>query len=400
MLRDFLKMEASGGLLLIFFAILAMLVANSPLSGWYHHFLHESYLKVQLGPLILDKHIIHWVNDGLMTIFFFLVGLEIKREMLEGALSSPAKAILPGLAAVGGMVVPGTIYYYMNATDPIAIKGWAVPTATDIAFAVGVLSLLGRKVPLALKVFLLALAIFDDLGAIIIIALFYSQSLDMFNLLVGLFFVLGLMGLNRSNVSSGSMYLLLGMGLWWCVLKSGVHATLAGVVVAFCIPLSIPGERRSLLRQLEHDLHPLVALFILPMFAFANAGVNLEGITINALFEPVTVGIIAGLFLGKQLGIFGATWLAVKLRFAPLMHATSWPQVWAVSMIAGIGFTMSIFVATLGFAGDPSIYITEAKLGILIGSAISAVSGLILLWLFSRKNDDMDEAEEDKIACE
>lgn len=392
MLKDFLKLEASGGLILLFFAIIAMIVANSPLGHDYHHILHDVKLTVKIGEFGLDKDLIHWINDGLMAIFFFLVGLEIKREMMEGALSSVKQAMLPGIAAVGGMAIPGIIFAWFNmhgadgAVDWSNAKmpGWAVPTATDIAFAVGLMTLLGKKVPLALKVFLLALAIFDDLGAIIIIALFYTSQLDLFNLALGGGFVALLVLFNLCNVNKGTYYLIVGLALWFCVLKSGVHATLAGVVVALTIPLMIKGERRSLLRQLEHDLHPFVAFVVLPVFAFANAGVSLEGISMEVMFETVTLGVILGLFVGKQVGVFGATWLACKTGIAKLPVGVSWAQVWGVSAMAGIGFTMSLFVASLGYRAEP-LLLTEAKLGILMGSLMSAVFGLFLLYTFRTK---------------
>lgn len=379
MLKEFLHMEASGGLILLFFAVLAMVIANSPLNHAYHHILHETTLDVIVGPFALQKDIIHWINDGLMAIFFFLVGLEIKREMMEGALSSVSKAMLPGIAALGGMIAPGLIFFFLNRDNPEALNGWAIPTATDIAFAVGLISLLGKRVPLSLKVFLLALAIFDDLGAIIIIALFYTSNLDITNLYFAAAFIAVLFGMNRLNVASGALYLVVGVCLWFCVLKSGIHATLAGVVIALAIPLEIPGERRSLLRQLEHDLHPLVAFLILPLFAFANAGVSLEGVSLSLLAEPISLGVILGLFAGKQIGVLGATWIAVKTGLAKLPQGAKWMQIWGMSLMAGIGFTMSLFIGTLGYINNP-LYLAEAKLGILMGSTLSAIVGLFLLY--------------------
>jgi len=383
MLEKFLKMEAAGGLILLFFAALALIVANSPLGHTYHHFLHETYLTIKVGALGVDKHIIHWINDGLMAIFFLLVGLEIKREMLEGNLSSMSQATLPAIAAVGGMAIPALTFVFFNGGDPEALRGWAVPTATDIAFAVGLMGLLGTRVPLSLKVFLLALAIFDDLGAIIIIALFYTEGLDTTNLMYAFGFLAALVALNRSGSSKGSLYIALGIAMWFCVLKSGVHATLAGVALALTIPLNIEGERRSLLRQLEHDLHALVAYFVLPLFAFANAGIDLQGLTIDILFEPVTLGVIMGLFIGKQIGIFGFIWLAVKMGLAKLPEKVTWPQIWGVSCMAGIGFTMSLFIA--GLAYNNPLYLAEAKLGILAGSFMSAIMGITLLYVFGNK---------------
>ena len=384
-MKKFLGYEAAGGIILLICAAIAMVVANSPLAHAYHHIFHEVHMTIGIEGLFeLDKHIIHWVNDGLMAIFFFLVGLEIKREMLEGNLASFKQALLPAIAAVGGMAIPGLIFFLMTKDNPEAVAGWAIPAATDIAFAVGLMSVLGKRVPLSLKVFLLALAIFDDLGAIIVIALFYTDGLhaDILIWAAGLIGVLAVM--NRMHVSRGSAYLIVGIALWFCVLKSGVHATLAGVILALAIPLQSPYDRRSLLRQLEHDLHPMVAYFILPMFAFANAGVSLEGLSWNVAFEPITLGVILGLFVGKQIGIFGATWLAVKAKLGSLPHGTNWVQIWGMSMLAGIGFTMSLFVASLGYRSN-DLFLAEAKLGILMGSGISAVLGLLLLSTVCRK---------------
>lgn len=394
MVQEFLKFEASAGIILLFFAVLAMIVANSSLGHTYHHFLHEVNLTIKIGEFGLDKHIIHWINDGLMALFFFLVGLEIKREMLEGSLSSFKKALLPGVAAVGGMILPGIIYVLFNGVDPATgmwhlgqekIAGWAVPAATDIAFAMGMMALLGTRVPLALKVFLLALAIFDDLGAILIIALFYTDHLSLINLAYAAGFVAVLFGLNRMRVNQGTMYIIVGICLWFCVLKSGVHATLAGVITALFVPLNIVGERRSLLRQLEHDLHPFVAYVVLPLFAFANAGVSLEGISGEVFFQSITLGVMLGLFLGKQIGVFGFTWLAHTLKIAQLPKGITWVQVWGMSALAGIGFTMSLFVSSLGFRSN-DLYMAEAKLGILMGSVVSALCGLFLLYIFGDKS--------------
>ena len=388
MLQEFLKMEAAGGLILVFCAIIAMIIANSDYSHVYHHFFHETKAFVGIGSFALEKDVIHWINDGLMAIFFFLVGLEIKREVMEGMLATKEQLILPIIAAVGGMVVPGLIYYVINIDNPDAIAGWATPTATDIAFAVGVLSLLGKRVPLALKVFLLALAIIDDLGAIVIIALFYTSSLDYMNLILALACIAGLITLNRMKVSKGSPYFLLGTILWICVLKSGVHATLAGVVLAFSIPLQIEGERRSLLRQLEHDLNPFIAFFVLPLFAFANAGVSLTGVSMDIMWEGVTIGVLAGLFFGKQIGITLFTWFFTKIGVAKLPDGVNIWQVWGVSCLGGIGFTMSIFIATLGFQGAEE-YLLQSKLGILVGSLASALFGLAVLALMGNRKDNI-----------
>jgi NhaA family Na+:H+ antiporter len=385
MFKEFMQLEAAGGLILLLCATVAMIIANSPLSGMYHHILHDTKAVVGIGALVIEKDIIHWINDGLMAIFFFLVGLEIKREVQEGLLSSKDQILLPVIAAIGGMVAPGIVFYLNNMGNGDALAGWAIPTATDIAFAVGVLSLLGKRVPVSLKIFLLALAIIDDLGAILVIAIFYTQDLDLNSLYLGSIFAAGLIALNYFNVSKGSLYILLGCALWVCVLKSGVHATFAGVFTAFCIPLEVPGERRSLLRQLEHDLNTFIAYFVLPLFAFANAGVSLEGITLDIAFEPVTLGVVTGLLVGKQVGIFSTAYICVKTGLVSMPKGATWGRIWGISMFAGIGFTMSLFIATLGYRSEElALYLTEAKLGILGGSFISAIMGLGVMWFFCR----------------
>lgn len=399
MLQDFLKMEAAGGFILVFCAVIAMIVANSPFAHTYHHILHETKAVVGIGGLIVEKDIIHWINDGLMAIFFFLVGLEIKREVLEGMLSTREQIVLPIVAAVGGMAIPGLVYYVLNSgvDGGATMAGWAIPTATDIAFAIGVLSILGKRVPISLKVFLLALAIIDDLGAIVIIALFYTDQLNVDTLYWATAFILSLVALNRFGVSKGSLYFLFGIALWVCVLKSGIHATLAGVITAFTIPLHAKGERRSLLRQLEHDLHSFIAFFVLPVFAFANAGVTLDGVEIAHLTQPVTIGVVLGLLLGKPIGITGFTYIFTKLKLAKLPEGMTMKDVLAVSFLGGIGFTMSIFIATLGFKGESvqlAMYLKEAKLGILIGSVIAAIAGLLILWSIYGKKEDIDAEKE------
>lgn len=380
MLVRFLKMQATGGILLVLASALAMWVANSGMGDAYQYWLHSVNMIVHIDDLFtIDKHIIHWINDGLMAVFFFLVGLEVKREFMEGNLSTLRKATLPMVAAVGGMLMPGLIFFALNANGGDTLNGWAIPAATDIAFAIGMVALLGKRVPLPLKVFLLAVAIFDDLGAVAIIALFYTQELklEMFGwaaIFLGMLFLANGMRMGRASV-----YMFLGACLWFCVLKSGVHATVAGVLTALFVPLAPPpGERRSPLRQFEHDLHSLVALIILPIFAFANAGVDLRGLSADILFEPITLGVILGLFLGKPIGIFGFTYLAVKLKLADLPEGVSWLQIFAVSLLAGIGFTMSFFIGTLAYKGM-ALYLAEAKLGILIGSGFSLIFGLALL---------------------
>ncbi len=376
MIRKFLKLEAASGILLMLVTVLALLSANSMLSPLYNAFL-ELPVQLRLGPLDLNKPLILWINDGLMAIFFLLVGLEVKREILQGELSSLPKLALPGIAAVGGMVVPALIYVLINSGDPVALKGWAIPAATDIAFALGILSLLGNRVPSVLKLFLLTLAILDDLGAIVIIALFYSADLSVIALGLAALSLGVLYWLNRRGTIKLSPFLIVGAILWVCVLKSGVHATLAGVALAFAIPLRT-GEKPSPLLHLEHSLHPWVAFAIMPIFAFSNAGVSLSGLSFADLLAPVPLGIAAGLFMGKQLGIFLFAFVAVKIRIARLPDGTNWLEFYGMSILCGIGFTMSLFIASLSL--DPSGPLAApGRLGVLSGSFISALSGYFIL---------------------
>jgi Na+:H+ antiporter, NhaA family len=374
-IREFLRVEAAGGVLLCIAAVLALIWANSPAGPLYVALL-EAPVVLQAGPLGIAKPLLLWINDGLMAIFFLLVGLEIKREAMEGELSSVPKAALPGIAALGGMAAPAAVYVAINWGDPATLRGWAIPAATDIAFALGVLSLLGRRVPACLKVFLLALAILDDLGAIVIIAFFYTENLSVSSLALGGAGLLALAALNASGVRRVAPYVLVGVFVWVCVLKSGVHATLAGVALAFAIPLRTPhGE--SPLRRLEHMLHPWVTYAILPVFAFANAGVSLVGLALADLFQPVPLGIALGLFLGKQVGVLGATLAAVRLGWASLPAGASWGQFYGVALLTGIGFTMSLFIGTLAFP-DPS-YGAAVRIGVLGGSILSALAGYAVL---------------------
>ena len=372
--KEFLESEAAGGIVLMGAAVLALIVANSPLSTIYF-----ATLKSYVGPLNVG----HWINDGLMAVFFLLVGLEIKREMLDGQLSTWPRRMLPGIAAAGGMAVPALIYVALNAGNGEALRGWAIPTATDIAFALGVLSLLGRRVPASLKVFLTALAIIDDLGAVIIIALFYTTDLSMLYL-GGAFAVLGvLIVLNRMGVLNLVPYLLLGLVLWVLVLKSGVHATLAGVALALTIPLRVsPGIahdlERSPLHRLEHALHRGVAFIIVPLFGFANAGVSFAGISGSDLIQPLTLGVTMGLVAGKLVGVLGTSALAIKLGLADLPRDARWSHVIGVAFLCGIGFTMSLFIGLLAFAGNEHLQ-DEVKLGILMGSLIAALLGSFVL---------------------
>ncbi|WP_258195182.1 Na+/H+ antiporter NhaA [Pseudomonas japonica] len=385
-LRKFFAMEATGGLLLIIAAVVALVANNSAASAGYQAFL-DVPVWLKIGPLELAKPLLLWINDALMALFFLLIGLEVKREMLQGHLAKPSQVILPGAAAIGGMVVPALIYWALNYQEPAAAAGWAIPTATDIAFALGVLALLGKRVPPSLKLFLMTLAIIDDLGAIVIIALFYSGALSSTALMIAAGCLLALFGLNRANVRHLAPYLLIGIVLWVCVLKSGVHATLAGVALAMFIPLR--GEKENAeppLLRLEHALHPWVAYAILPLFAFANAGIPLAGMTLESFTHPVPLGITLGLLAGKTIGVFGLTWLAVKLRLAALPAGANWGQLLGVAVLCGIGFTMSIFVGSLAFDASTSVYAGQDRMGILTGSFLAAVGGYLIMALTSKKS--------------
>jgi len=372
-----MKLESAGGILLLTTAIIAMLVANSPLAELYSALL-ETTVAVQVGALSINKPLLLWVNDGLMAVFFFLIGLEIKREVMEGELSSFSQIVLPGMGALGGMVMPAAIYAWMNWSDPIALDGWAIPVATDIAFALALLTVFGSRVPTALKVFLLTVAIFDDLAAIIIIALFYSGDLSLSALFIGALALIVAITMNRIGVTRTSSYILLGVVLWIAVLKSGVHATLAGVLIAFCIPMR-DEQGKSPLLDLEHDLHGTVAFAILPIFSFANAGLSLAGMSIENLTHPVTVGVVSGLLIGKPLGILVFVGLAIGLRFVQLPKNINWIQLLGVAFACGIGFTMSLFIAGLAFEHGSGDYFGGDRLGILIGSILSALAAYALL---------------------
>ncbi|HDO21967.1 MAG TPA: Na+/H+ antiporter NhaA [Nitrospirae bacterium] len=377
-IEEFIKKESASGILLIFATVLALILSNTAMSAWYESFLHIP-VEIRVGKLHLDKSLYHWVNDGLMAIFFLLIGLEVKREILEGHLSSLRQIALPGIAAVGGMVVPAVIYLIFNQSNPIAAKGWAIATATDIAFALGILSLLGNRVPVSLKLFLMALAIIDDLGAIVIIALFYTADLSTLAICIAGISLAVLITLNRFGISKKAAYFIVGAILWLSVLKSGVHATLAGMALAFTIPLNAKGENNkpvSPAKQIEHDLHFWVAFFILPLFAFVNAGVNVRQISFSQMFGPVPLGIILGLFVGKQLGVFSFSWLAIKLKLAELPKDSGWMQFYGVSVLTGIGFTMSLFISSLAFE-DIRVFQYTDKLAILVGSFISGIVGYL-----------------------
>ncbi|AXH15993.1 Na+/H+ antiporter NhaA [Malaciobacter mytili LMG 24559] len=381
LVREYIKKESTAGIILIFVTIIALLFRNSFFSDFYDALL-KTTIKFQFGEILLiEKPLILWINDGLMTVFFLLIGLEIKRELLAGHLSSVSKIALPAIAAVGGMIVPALIFIVFNYDNEFAMRGWAIPTATDIAFALGILSLLGKRIPVSLKIFLMALAIFDDLGAILIIAIFYTDDLSMLSFLAAFSCLVVLIIMNRLNIIRPTAYILVGIILWVSVLKSGVHATLAGIILAFTIPLSIKNDKNkavSPLKNLEHNLHFWVAFTILPIFAFVNAGVNLKGLSFEQVFTPVSLGIILGLFLGKQLGVMLFVFLAVKLNLAALPRCSTWLQMYGVSVLTGIGFTMSLFIDSLAYQ-DSNIYAYTDKLAILIGSILSGVLGYFIL---------------------
>ncbi|WP_409286056.1 Na+/H+ antiporter NhaA, partial [Pseudomonas protegens] len=381
----FFAMEAASGLLLIAAAILALIINNSPLS-WLYNGLLETPVVVQIGALKIAKPLLLWINDGLMALFFLLIGLEVKREVLEGQLSKPSQIVLPGMAAIGGMLVPALIYWFLNRDNPAALNGWAIPTATDIAFALGVLALLGKRVPTSLKLFLMTLAIIDDLGAIVIIAIFYSGALSTLSLLLAAACIAALVAMNRMGVVKLGPYMIIGLILWVCVLKSGVHATLAGVTLAFCIPLRTRNAEPSPSQALEHALHPWVAFGILPLFAFANAGLSLSGVTLESFTHHVPMGIAIGLLLGKTIGVFGLSWLAVKAGLTALPAGANWGQILGVAILCGIGFTMSLFVGSLAFEPGSSDYAGMDRMGILTGSLLAALIGYAVTAAASRKN--------------
>ncbi|QCK84778.1 Na+/H+ antiporter NhaA [Phreatobacter aquaticus] len=378
-LRALLTSEAGGGIVLMVAAAVALVIANSPLA--------PAYFGV-LKTYVLGLSILHWINDLLMAVFFLLVGLEIKREFLDGQLSTWPRRILPGLAAAGGMIAPALIFVAFNLATPATLRGWAIPTATDIAFALGVLALIGSRVPVSLKIFLTALAIIDDLGAVAIIAAFYTADLSLAWLGGAVVLIGALAGLNRAGIEKLTPYLVIGAVLWFFVLKSGVHATLAGVALAMTIPLrrspGAPDDHHSPLHILEHALHPWVAYLIVPIFGFANAGVSLSGISLAALVQPVPLGIAAGLFFGKQIGVFLVTWAAVTFGLADRPEHASWPQVYGVSLLCGIGFTMSLFIGLLAFPTSETLQ-DQVKIGVLMGSVASALVGTLVLMAARRE---------------
>ena len=379
----FFKLEAASGLLLLISAIIALIISNSSYSEFYFHTLHK-YVFIGINNFGLKLSVLHWINDALMAIFFFFVTLEIKREFIQGELSTRKQAVLPIIAAIGGMLVPALIYIFINFNNTETLNGWAIPSATDIAFSIGILSLLGSRVPISLKIFLTALAIIDDLGAIVIIAFFYSGDLSLKYLgLVLITFVL-LLVLNKGNIKKTFPYLILGLFLWFFTHESGVHATISGVLLACCIPHRKKEHDFSLLIKIEHAISPYVAFFIMPLFAFANAGVSLEGLTLSSLLSPVPLGILLGLFIGKQIGVFIFSYGAIKFGLAQMPNNSNWLNFYGVGILTGIGFTMSLFVGNLAFVENVQ-YMDGVKIGVLTGSLLSTVFGYFLLLFTSKK---------------
>ncbi len=378
--RNFLKLETASGILLVGAAVFAMIIANSPVRGFYESLIDLPVL-VQVGALNISKPLLLWINDGLMALFFLVIGLELKREIIEGQLSDLRRVVLPAVGAVGGMATPALIYIAVNWGDDVALQGWAIPAATDIAFALAILALLGKRVPVSLRVFLVSLAIFDDVGAIVIIALFYTNELSLEALAGAAVCLPVLYALNRRGVVEKAPYLLMGLVMWVAVLKSGVHATLAGVILAFFIPIRNTEEAPSPLHEMEHDLHTAVAFGILPLFAFMNAGISLDGVSWEYLLHPVPFGIAAGLFIGNQIGIFSLCWLAVRLGLTRLPEDMNWIHMYGTSLVCGVGFTMSLFIGSLAFESTGVNLLFDERLGIIVGSLLSAVCGYFVLRL-------------------
>ncbi|HXY53665.1 MAG TPA: Na+/H+ antiporter NhaA [Nitrospirota bacterium] len=377
--KEFLKLESAGGILLIGATILALVAANSPVVVLYNAFL-DTPVEMRVGSIQVAKPALLWINDGLMAIFFFLIGLELKREFLEGELSSLRQVALPAFGALGGMVVPVAVFVAINYGDAVYLRGWAIPAATDIAFALGVMAMLGSRVPVSLKVFLTSLAIFDDVGAILIIAFFYTEELTIAALLFACVLIISLFILNRLGVSKRTPYIIIGIALWVAVLKSGIHATIAGVILAFFIPLrTSDANGSSPLRELENDLHATVSYGILPLFAFANAGISLAGVRSSSLLYPLPLGIAAGLFLGKQVGVFLFSFLAVKMGIAHPLESVGWKTLYGVAILCGIGFTMSLFISSLAFEPGTLGESVDERIGILTGSFLSAIIGYVIL---------------------
>ncbi|MDH5395173.1 MAG: Na+/H+ antiporter NhaA [Gammaproteobacteria bacterium] len=378
-ITKFFKLETASGIILILAAVLALIFANSPLHPYYTLLL-DTPVEIRIGTFEIAKPLLLWINDGLMAVFFFLVGLELKRELIQGELSDKKNIILPGVGAIGGMAIPALIYLYFNYDNPSASQGWAIPAATDIAFALGILSLLGSRVPVSIKIFLTSLAIFDDIGAIIIIAIFYTAKISFISLIVTAVCIALLALLNKRNPESTSIFIIVGLVMWVALLKSGVHATLAGVVLAMFIPMkSKTNPHYSPLKSMEHDLHSVVAFLVLPVFAFANAGISFNGIGYQQIMHPVPLGIALGLFLGKQVGVFGFCWLAIKLKLTQLPKGISWLSLYGAAILCGVGFTMSLFIGSLAFEETEINNVFDDRLGIILGSLISGLVGYFVL---------------------
>jgi NhaA family Na+:H+ antiporter len=378
-LSEFIKSESAGGILLMITAAVAMILANTPLIAFYDLII-TTPVHIRVGPLEIAKPLLLWVNDGLMATFFFLVGLELKRELLIGELSKKSDIVLPALGALGGMIVPSLIYVAVNINDPIAIRGWAIPAATDIAFALGILSLLGSRVPISLKILLTSLAIFDDIGAILVIALFYTDSISMISLGVAGACIIILFIMNRRGQETISMYFFIGSIMWVAMLKSGIHATLAGVILAMFIPMySKKDPDHSPLMEIEHDLHGAVAFFVLPIFAFCNSGIDISDATVDFMLHGVPVGITLGLFFGKQIGVFGFIWLGIQLKMTTMPKGMGWGSLYGMSALCGIGFTMSLFIGSLAFNQTSAQMVFDERVGIIIGSLLSGILGALIL---------------------
>lgn len=391
-LEKFLHSESASGIILMITAALALIIANSPLNAWYNLLL-DTPVSVQVGGLEVAKPLLLWINDGLMSLFFFLVGLELKRELLEGSLSDKRNIILPGVGAIGGMLIPAFVYLLINRGDPSATSGWAVPAATDIAFALGILSLLGPRVPTSIKIFLTSLAIFDDIGAIVIIALFYTAKISLSSLLIAGLCIPVLYALNRYGVTARSIYRLIGIIMWVSMLKSGVHATLTGVILALFIPMhSKTNPNESPLKEWEEDLHVLVAFVVLPVFAFVNAGISLKGVGLEQLTHGVPLGIALGLFLGKQVGIFGFCYVAIKLKLSSIPEGMNWGSLYGTGILCGVGFTMSLFIGSLAFESSGVNLVFDERLGIIVGSLLSGIVGY---WVLRRSIPGLREPKQE-----
>ena len=392
-INEFMQSEAMGGILLMVTAATAMVIANTPLHVFYDLFI-TTPVHVRIGPLEIAKPLLLWVNDGLMACFFFLIGLELKRELLVGELADKSKIILPALGALGGMLVPALIYIVINRDDPVALRGWAIPTATDIAFALGVLSLLGSRVPISLKILLTSIAIFDDIGAILIIALFYTESLSVTSLTVAGLSVALLFALNRGGQEKISLYVFVGSIMWVALLKSGVNATLAGVILAMFIPMhSKTDPEHSPLMELEHDLHAAIAFFVLPIFAFCNSGITLSGVSADFFTHTVPIGITLGLFVGKQIGVFGFIWVGIATGMAQMPEKMNWGSLYGMTTLCGIGFTMSLFIGSLAFNQSVEQMIFDERFGIVFGSLISGAFGVMILHKSLPKKDTVEHVD-------